>query len=62
MALTGYNGDNETNIGLSRSIEYSLYDESMNEISVNNLSNTIDLWIARDTSVSIEPFKYINVH
>jgi hypothetical protein len=60
MALTGYNGDNETNIGLSRSIKYSLYDENMNKISVRNLLKPIDLWIARDTSVLIEPFKYIN--
>ena len=61
MALTGYNGDNETNIGLSRSFDFSLLDESMTEYQVNNVSKTIDLWISRDTSVLIQPYQYINI-
>jgi len=60
MALTGNNGDNETNIGSSKSIDYSLYDESVNEIQVENVKAPIDIWISRDTSVSIEPYSFMN--
>ena len=60
MALTGNNGDNETYIGKSKSITYSIYDESRNEIPVNNLSKKIEYWIPKDPSVSIEPFNFIN--
>ena len=62
MALTGNNGDNETNIGSSKSLSYSLYDESNSEINVNNLVKPISLWISRDTSLvnSNESFKLVN--
>ena len=42
MALTGYNGDNETNIGLSRTISFSLYDEDNNELVVSNQSKPLE--------------------
>ena len=60
MALTGGNGDNETKIGSSRSISYSLYDESKNEIPINNLNKKIEYWIPKDSSVAIEPYKFID--
>lgn len=60
MALTGYNGDNETNIQISRSLDYSIYDENYNELVVKNVSKPIDLWISRDTSVKINPFQFVN--
>jgi hypothetical protein len=60
MALTGYNGDNETSIQMSRSLDYSIYDENLNEIPVYNLSKPIDLWISRDTSVTLNQFQQIN--
>ena len=60
MALTGYNGDNETCIQISRSLDYSIYDESFNEIPVFSASKPIDLWISRDTSVALHPFQQIN--
>ena len=60
MALTGNNGDNETNIGMSRSVSYSLYDENSNEIEVNNQTKPIEFWISRDKSVPIEEFKLID--
>ena len=59
MAVTGANGDNETNIGLSKSISYSLYDENKNEILVKDQKKPIEYWIPKDASVAIEPFKYI---
>ena len=59
MAVTGANGDNETNIGLSKSISYSLYDENKNEILVKDQKKPIEYWIPKDATVAIEPFKYI---
>ena len=62
MALTGTNGDNQTKIGASKSIDFALYDESNLAIPVNNLksSSYVDLWIPRDPSVAIPPYKLIN--
>jgi hypothetical protein len=60
MALTGGNGDNETKIGSSRSISYSLYDENKNEIPIANLNKKIEYWIPKDSSVAIEPYKLID--
>ena len=61
MAPTGYNGDNETNIQLSRSLDLSIYDETYNEIDVNNQNIPFDLWISRDTSYTINPFLSVTV-
>ena len=60
MALTGTNGDNQTNIQMSKSLEFSIYDKKKNEISVRNQIKPIELWIPRDTSLSIQPFKLVN--
>jgi len=60
MALTGNNGDNETNIGLSRSLSFNIYDENNNEIKVNNQQKPIEFWISRDQTVEIEPFELID--
>ena len=60
MALTGNNGDNETNIGMSDSINYSLYDENIKEIPVKNLNDPIEFWIGKDKNVFIQPYQYIN--
>ena len=60
MALTGNNGDNETNVGSSKSISYSIYDDNKNEIPVNNLNKKIEYWIPKDPSVPIEPYNLIN--
>ena len=59
MAVTGANGDNETNIGYSKSISYSLYDENKNEILVKDQKKPIEYWIPKDATVAIEPFIYI---
>jgi hypothetical protein len=63
MALTGNNGDNETNIQSSRSISFSIYDSKSDEIKANNLTSSklIYFWISKDSSVQIEPYKYIDV-
>ena len=60
MALTGNNGDNETNIKLSKSINFALFDENTKEIEVKDQSKPLTFWIAKDTSVPIEGYKYIN--
>ena len=60
MALTGNNGDNETHIGFSRSITFSLYDETNLEVAVTNQLEPIDLWISRDPSVPIQSFKLVD--
>jgi len=60
MALTGNNGDNETHIGTSNSLDFSLHDESLNEIKIENIQTPIDIWISKDTSVPIEPYTFVN--
>lgn len=64
VPLTGKNGDNETHIGSrSRSLDFSLFDEKYKEIDVHNLStkNHINVWIAKDTSIPIQSYQYINM-
>ena len=63
VAVTGINGDNETNIQSSRSINFGIYNgDNGNEIKVRNLtSKPIDLWISKDSSVAIDPYEFINV-
>ena len=60
MATTGNNGDNETNIGFSKLISFSLYDENKTEVDVKNLNNNITYWIPKDPSASGMQYKYIN--
>ena len=60
MALTGTNGDNVTNIGLSKSISFSIYDEFNKEIEVSNQKNPIDFWISKDTSGVNKQFMLVN--
>ena len=60
MALTAYNGDNETKIGLSKSLSYSLYDQNKNEIEISKQQLPIKFWIPKDTKVQVESYKYIN--
>ena len=60
MALTGNNGDNETNIQSSKSIEFSIHGEDGHEIAVNNQINPIRFWIAKDKSIAVKPYVLIN--
>ena len=61
MALTEINGDNETNIGFSKSLSFDLYDEKHNEIQViNQVTMPIEIWIARDKNLPIQSFKLID--
>ena len=57
--LTGLNGDNETNIGSSNSLEFSIYDEQQTEIIVKNQDNSINIWIPKN--VQDNSFELINV-
>ncbi len=61
MAVCGHNGDNESFIGYSSSIELSFYDENLNEIEIRETSKPIDIIISRDPSVSKYPYQYVNV-
>ena len=61
LALTGTNGENETKITSSKSISYSLFDDSNVEIVVKDQNEPIELWIAKDASVPVYPFGLINV-
>ena len=60
MAITGQNGDNETNIGSSKSITYSLYDENKNEIAIKDQQQPIEYWIPKDPTVDIKSYQFIN--
>jgi hypothetical protein len=50
MASCLHNGDNESFIGLSQSFSISFSDYSGNEIEVPSSSQSIDIWISRDSS------------
>lgn len=60
MAITGHNGDNESYIGFSSSIELSCFDEDANEIKLKQSSMPIDIIISRDPIVSNNQYQYIN--
>jgi hypothetical protein len=59
MALTGSNGNNQTNVGSSRSVGYSIYDGNSNEIPVNDLATPIYYWIGKDPNIPISPYKHV---
>jgi hypothetical protein len=59
-ALTGLNGDNETNIGSSKSLEFSLYDEKQKEIPVSNQLKPLDIWISKNQKEN-SLFRLVNV-
>ena len=61
MALTGSNGDNETNIQWSKSIDFSLYDENIKEINVENQKKSLEFWIPKDINMPIEPYQLIDL-
>ena len=61
MALSGSNGDTQSNIGSSRSISFGFYDENSAEIHVTNQLKPIEFWISKDQSVAVRPFQLINV-
>ena len=60
MAPTGFNGDNETSIGLSHTVSISFSETDGNEIPISNSSQLIDVWIPRDpNSPRLSPI-YVN--
>ncbi len=59
MALTGSNGNTQTNIGSSCSVSYDIYDSDSVKIPVNNLARSIDFFIAKDPNVPITQYKYV---
>ena len=61
MALTGQNGDNVTNIKSSKSIDFSIMDNNGGEIAVHNQAKPIEVWIAKDTSVKMPDYTFVNL-
>ena len=61
MAPCGYNGDNETNIGLSQTVAISFHDSNGNEIPVTNSTHLIDIWIPRDPNTPKPIPQYVNI-
>ena len=62
MALTGTNGDTQTNIQSSRSLSFSLYSgETTKEMPVSQTSKPISMWISKDPAVSVPSYTFINV-
>ncbi len=51
-ALTGANGDNETNIGNSKQLSLAFYDENKKEIPIHNSIAKFEFVIPRDLSFS----------
>lgn len=60
MAYAGLNGDNETNIGASKSISLTFYDSNKTEIAVNYEENPIEFYITRNVSDELTPFVEYN--
>ena len=55
------NGNNETKIGLSRTVSLSLFDsKSKSQIKIKNSSQPIHLWIPRDFTSQPAKFEFIN--
>lgn len=61
MASCVYNGDNETQIGLSHSISISFSDNSGQEIEINNSSQLIDIWIPREINLPTVKSQFVNI-
>lgn len=62
--MTGYNGNNETNIQASKSLSLTLFTSTNEEISVKTrpTDRKFDFWIAKhSTSIPIDSYTYINV-
>jgi hypothetical protein len=60
MAISGHNGNNETQIGLSSSVGLSLYDENANEIEITQSLSAIDILIERDQNINQRSYEYVN--
>jgi hypothetical protein len=61
MAVSGYNGMNETSTGMSSSLGLSFYDfETNNQILIAQSLSPIDIMIQRDKSASEYSFQYVN--
>ena len=60
MAVSGHNGNNETFIGMSSSIDLSFFDENMNKIEIADTKKSIDIIIQRDPNIPEYPFQYVN--
>lgn len=60
-AVTGLNGDNETNIVDSKQLRLNIYDDNKSEIQINNLANLIDMWIPQYPKADSIAFDLVDV-
>ena len=60
MAVSGHNGNNETQVGLSNSIGLSFFDATGTEMQIAQSSSPIDMIIQRDKKTVDIAFQYIN--
>ena len=61
MATSGHNGNNETFIGLSSALSFSLAFESNSNRDVSQIKTPLELWIQRELNTSaVLTFQYVN--
>ncbi len=60
MAVSGFNGANETQIGSSGSVGFDIYDDNYNKINVSNSINPIDIWINKTQPINFKFSAAIN--
>ena len=60
MAVSGYNGNNETLIGFSSSNGLSFYDENNVQIQITLSQVPIDILIPRDANLPTYLYQYVN--
>jgi hypothetical protein len=60
MAISGHNGNNETKIGISNALSFTVFDESKNEVKISKLNSPVDLKIQRDTNLPQYSYQFVN--
>lgn len=60
MAVSGFNGKNETYIGTSLGLELSFLDQYGKEIPIKNLITPIEIWVPRKSSAEEDKYQYVN--
>jgi hypothetical protein len=59
-AINGLNGDNETNIGSSSMIDYSLYNQNKVEYNIKNVLKPIEFKILKQIDNTVNNYQTLN--
>ena len=59
LATSGFNGNNETNIGLSSSVELSFHDSDGSQFNIKSAKTPIKIIIPRDSPSNLT-YQYVN--